>query len=229
MNLIELFKKEASKVGSQVFVAGSPQEGTDFVLKLVEDKKIKTAVKSDSDLADKLELGSRLTSSGVRITETSLVKWALQLAKGKDVPLDDLAQLISAAVGEKVSPEPEALLKAARRTLKEMYASADLGITQADYGIAETGTLVTMENEGNARLAAVLPRFHLTLLDCSCMVADLTGMAERIKGSSEGIPGHKLPAFITYLTGRNTTADIPGALFARAQGPASEIILLINF
>jgi hypothetical protein len=54
-------------------------------------------------------------------------------------------------------------------------------------------------------------------------------MAESVKGSSRGIPGHKLPAFITYLTGRNTTADIPGALFARAQGPASEIILLINY
>jgi L-lactate utilization protein LutB len=228
-DLIEKFKKEASRVGSQVVLANSTPEAVDFVIKLAAEKNVRFAVKSDSALADKLGLGETLTASGVKVTETSVVTWIRQLARGEECPIDKIADLISSATGEKVAAEPEALLKASRRALKELYVNADLGITQADYGIAETGTLVTMENEGNARLAAVLPRLHLTLLDCDRIVTDLSEMAERIKGTPGGIPGHKLPAFITYLTGRNTTADIPGALFARAQGPEAEIILLLNF
>jgi L-lactate dehydrogenase complex protein LldF len=225
--LLEKFKTEATLTGAQVTLAYSVEEATEYVLKLVKDKDIKIVVKSGSPIADRLGLPTRLTAAGVKVAETSIAQWAAQLARGKDVPVDKLAELISAAAGEKVPAEPEAILQAARRILKDVYAGAGLGITEADFGIAETGTLVTLENEGNARLAAILPKLHLTLLDGRRIAGNLADAAEFIKGSSGGIPGHKIPTFITYLTGRNTTADIPGAIFARAQGPAEEHILVL--
>ena len=94
--------------------------------------------------------------------------------------------------------------------------------------VVVTGRLITLENEGNARLAAVLPRLHLTLLEAENVVADLTDATKMIKQNYGGIPGHKLPTLITCLTGRNTTADIPGALFTHAQGPEEEYILIID-
>jgi L-lactate utilization protein LutB len=226
--LLERFKTEASLTGAQVTLAASAEEATEYVLKLVKDKDIKVVVKSGSPIADRLGLPARLAATGVKVTETSIAQWAAQLARGKDVPVDNLAELISAAVGEKVPAEPEAILQAVRLILKEAYTGAGLGITEADFGIAETGTLVTLENEGNARLAAILPKLHLTLLDGNRIAGNLADAAEFIKCSSGGIPGHKIPAFITYLTGRNTTADIPGAIFARAQGPAEEHILILK-
>jgi L-lactate dehydrogenase complex protein LldF len=226
--LLEKFKTEAALTGAQVTLAASVEDAVDYVLKLVKDKDIKIVVKSGSPIADRLKLSAHLADAGVKVTETSIMQWAAQLARGQDVPVDKLAGLISAAAGEKVPAEPEAILRAARRILKDVYAGAGLGITEADFGIAETGTLVTLENEGNARLAAILPQLHLTLLDGSRMAGSLADAAELIKGSSGGIPGHKVPTFITYLTGRNTTADIPGAIFARAQGPAEEHILVLK-
>lgn len=228
IELLERFKTEAALSGAQVTLASSADQAVDFVLGLVKDKGITTAVKSASPIAERLDLAARLTKAGVKVMETSIAQWAAGLARGKDVPMDKLAELISAVSGEKVPPEPEAILRVARRIMKDMYAGAGLGITEADFGIAETGTLVTLENEGNARLAAALPRLHLTLLDGTHIAGSLADAAELIKGSSGGIPGHKLPTFITYLTGRNTTADIPGAIFARAQGPAEEYILILK-
>jgi len=225
--LLEKFKTEATLTGAQVTLAASVEDAVNHVLKLVKDKDIKIVVKSGSPIADRLGLSARLAAAGVKVTETSITQWAAQLARGRDVPVDKLAELISAAAGEQVPAEPEAILQAVRRILKDVYKGAGLGITEADFGIAETGTLVTLENEGNARLAAILPKLHLTLLDGRRIAGSLADAAELIKGSSGGIPGHKVPAFITYLTGRNTTADIPGAIFARAQGPAEEHILIL--
>jgi len=226
--LLEKFKTEATAAGSQVTVALSPAEAVDHVLKLAKDRGITTVVKSASPIAEKLDLAACLSTAGIKVMETSIARWAADLARGKDVPVDKLAELISDAAGEKVPADTGAILQAARRILKAAYAGAGLGITEADFGIAETGTLVTLENEGNARLAAVLPKLHLTLLDGRRIAGNLADAAELIKGTSGGIPGHKVPAFITYLTGRNTTADIPGAIFARAQGPAEEHILIVE-
>jgi L-lactate dehydrogenase complex protein LldF len=226
--LLEKFSTEIAKVGTAVFLADSPEAAVNHILKLAADKQVKNVVKAGSAIAGRLGLADQLLGCGIRVTETSIVQWVLQLAKGKEVPAEEVARLISSATGQKVDPEPAAILKAARHVLKEAYAGADLGITEADFGVAETGSLVTLENEGNARLAAILPRLHLTLLDCDNIVEDLAHAAEKLKSSSSGIPGSKVPAFITYLTGRNTTGDIPNMLFARAQGPAEEHLVLVR-
>ncbi len=226
--LLERFKTEAALTGALVKFASSAEEAVEYVLDLAKEKGITTVVKSTSPMAGRLDLAARLSKAGIRVMETSIAQWAAGMARGKDVPIDKLAELISSAAGEKVPAEAEAILQAARRMLKDVYTGACLGITEADFGIAETGTLVTLEDEGNARLAAALPKLHLTLLGGAHIAGSLADAADLIKGSSSGIPGHKVPTFITYLTGRNTTADIPGAIFARTQGPSEEHILILK-
>ena len=226
--LLEKFKTEATLGGAQVFVASSAEEAVNHVLKIIKSKDLKIVVKSGSSLADKLGLSERLAADGVRVIETAIAQWAVQLAKGKDVPIDMVAKMISSAAGEEVPAEAEALLRAARRILKEAYTGAGLGISEADFGIAETGKLVTLENEGNARLAAILPKVHLSLLEGRRIALTRAAAAELIKGSSSGIPGHKVSTLITYLTRRDTAADMPGDVFTRARSPAEEHILIIN-
>lgn len=115
-----------------------------------------------------------------------------------------------------------------QQKLRETCTQADIGISEATAAIAETGTLVIASNDGSSRLIAVLPRLHITVVDCKNVVATMEEAILSIK-SLGGTSDSLVPTYVTYITGRNTTADIPGALLARAQGPAEEHILLMHF
>jgi len=114
-----------------------------------------------------------------------------------------------------------------QQKLREACIEADFGISEATVAIAETGTIVIASDDGISRLAAVLPHLHITLVNCQNIVADLDEAVIRIKSMAHSTSS-TLPTYVTFITGRNTTADIPGALLARAQGPAEEHILLIH-
>ncbi|MBN1374579.1 MAG: lactate utilization protein [Dehalococcoidia bacterium] len=225
-DIIVKFKKAAARPGTSVCVVETASDAVNYIISIVKDKHIQTVIKANSAIAEKLTLNERLAEAGVRVIETSVVQLIAQLAKGQEVPIEKAAALISSTAGKKVKPEPAIVLEKARQVLKEAYHKADLGITEADLGIAETGTLIILENEENARLAAVLPRIHLTLLDCNSIAADLAEAAEKLKGSSEGIPGRKVSTFITYLTRRNTAEEISGE--TQTKEPVEEHVLLVN-
>lgn len=221
------FKKAAEKTGASLYTANTASDAVKYILRIVEDKDIQIVIKANSVIAEKLMLNQQLAGVSVRVIETSMVQLTAQLAKGQNVQIEKLAALISRASGQEVKPEPSIILEMARRIFKEAYIKADLGISEADLGIAETGKLITLESEVNDRLAAVLPRTHLTLLDCKSIAVDLTEAAEKIKGSSEGIPGRKVSNLITHLTGRNTAGEILEA--KQPNAGVEEYILLINF
>lgn len=114
----------------------------------------------------------------------------------------------------------------AQRRIRQACIEADIGISEATVAISETGTLVIASDNGIPRLIAVLPRIHITLIDHQNIVTSLEEAGSRIKAPGNP-PESPTPTYVTYITGRNTTADIPGALLARAQGPAEEHILLV--
>ncbi|MBM3154233.1 MAG: lactate utilization protein [Chloroflexi bacterium] len=124
--------------------------------------------------------------------------------------------------------DPDSMINTVADNLRQDCINADLGISEADFAIAETGTLVLIGNQRDVRLVAVLPRFHLTLVNSQNLVETLDDASAIIKSLSPGNTNCKMPAYVTYITGRNTTADIPGAIFARAQGPAEEHIVLLH-
>lgn len=115
-----------------------------------------------------------------------------------------------------------------QQKLREACIEADFGISEATLAIAESGTVIIASDDGSSRLAAVLPRLHITLVNCQNIVANLEEAVAKIKSLASSSRG-TVPTYVTFVTGRNTTADIPGALLARAQGPAEEHILLIHF
>ncbi len=229
--LIRQFKEEATKAGAVVYEARKLDDAVDYVLKLSQKHSVKHVVKSKSAVADQIRLRKRLEMAGIEVVETDLGQWLIQLAEGKPTEqrsLEQLAKLISERIGEKLQPEPQVLLNAACSLLRRSCLFADMGISEADIAIAETGTLVIVSNEGNARLVAVLPHIHMTVVDCKNVVRTMEDAVFWLKSLGRNTPEGKVPSYITYITGRNRTADIPGALLARAQGPADEHIILVN-
>ncbi len=229
--LTEKFKTEAIKAGAVVYKAKGIKDASNYVLTLAQERKVKHAVKSKSKLADKLSLREHFEKAGIEVKDTDFEEWITQLAGEKPSgrkTIKQVAELISKATGKKLNPDPQLLLGAANRAIRQSCIDADMGISEAGVAIAETGTLVIMGNSGDSRLAAVLPRIHLTMVDCENIVPTLEDATARIKSPGRNMADGDVSSYVTYITGRNTTADIPGAILARAQGPEEEHILLLN-
>jgi len=231
VELTERFKAEAGRAGAMVYQASSAEDASNYILKLAQERDVKNAVKSKSKVADKIKLRKHLEKAGIEVKETDLEEWIAQLAGEKSTGRKTIGQvekLISKATGKKLHPDPQVLLNAASLAIRRYCIDADMGISEADAAIAETGTLVIVGNEGVTRLVAVLPRIHVTLVESQNLVPLMEDVFVKLKTITRDRAGQVVPRYVTYITGRNTTADIPGAVLARAQGPADEHIILVN-
>jgi len=228
--LIERFKAESVRVSSIVYHAENAEDANNYVLKIAREHDVKRVVGSKSTAAEEIGLNKRLEDAGIEVTETGIERWIAQLAGERVSPenVERVAELLSKAVGERLESNPQVLLKAARRCLRQSFLNADMGISGANIAIAETSTLVIMDNEGNARLAAVLPPVHVAIVGCEKLVATLGDATNIVKLLGKSDTGRKMPGYITYITGRSTTADIPGAPMLPAQGPAEVHIVLLD-
>jgi L-lactate dehydrogenase complex protein LldF len=229
--LIDRFKGEAHRAGFVIYEVTNASDACDYILKLGRERDIKTAVKSRSKIADAIELRENLQKAGIGVIEADLKEWLSQMAggkKGRRVTTVQMEKLVSKVIGQKLGNEPQALLNTINKTVRQHCIDADLGISEADVAIAETGTVVIVGNEGVTRLVAVLPRIHVTLLEAEKVVPLMEDVFTRVDSLSWESANQMVPAYVTYITGRNTTADIPGAVLARAQGPAEEHIILIS-
>jgi len=230
--LVERFKAEAAGSGAIVHEAATLVEVNDCLLNLARERGVRLVVKSSSPLADQIGLRHHLQGAGINVTETAVGEWLAQLAETRGTAaaepssIEEAVRLLSGATGEELEPEAATLLQAARRALRKAYVDADMGITEASLAIAKTGTLVMVGDEGNDRLVAILPRIHVTLLDGRNLVSTMEDATARLRLLVEAKRQGKMPSYVTYLTGRNTTGDIPGALMARAQGPDEEHVVL---
>src|SRR3990170_3138328 len=125
-----------------------------------------------SMVSEEIRLNDALEAAGIRPVETDLGEYILQLAGEHPVHIiapaiektkEDVAELFSRVEGKPVEAELEALTQAARRPLREVFLTADVGITGGNFAVAETGSVVLVTNEGNGRLTSSLPRVHIAI------------------------------------------------------------------
>ncbi len=231
--LTEQFKADATRTGAVVYQAEDGEGAVDYILKLAQEHDVRLVVKSMSAIADEIGLREHLEKAGIEVKETDIGQWIAQLAgeppgSTAERTIEQMAQLISQETGEELAADPRVLLEAARRTLRQSYIEAGIGISEANFAIAESGTLVSIGDEGNDRLVSVLPRIHITLINRKDIVPSLGEAIVRIRSLTGSGNGNGMPSYVTYLTGRNMTGDIRGALMARAQGPEEEHIVLLG-
>src|SRR5262249_400466 len=152
---------------------------TAYVTDVCRRRGAKLAAKSKSMLSEEIELNTALEAEGVRVVETDLGEYIVQLAGEHPVHIlapaiaktaADVAELLSPVEGEPVPAQLEALTQAARRQLRQVFLDADVGITGANFGVSATGSVCLVTNEGNGRLVSSLPRVHIALLGMERLV-----------------------------------------------------------
>jgi iron-sulfur cluster protein len=212
MELFAEFKKNAERAGVKVHFARDAAEANRLVVEIAKNSGSKKIIKSKSMTAEETLLNHALEDHGLEVVETDLGEWIIQLRhEGPShmvMPAIHLSRyqvqdLFSEVTGAKQEPDIEKLVKVARRELRSKFVEADMGITGANFAIADSGTIGLVTNEGNARLVTTLPRVHVALMGIDKLVTSIADAMKILRVLPRNATGQNLTSYVTWITGAN--------------------------
>ena len=210
--------------GGNVFFADTGEDVVRYIGDLARRRDAKVITKSKSMATEEIELNRRLEEGyadlDLEIVETDLGEWIAQLAG--DTPSHivgpilhmnrrRIADVLSGAAGEELPPDVEALGSFARKRLREKFLAADIGITGANFGVAETGTVATVTNEGNGRLVTSVPPVHVVVMGIEKLVPRFGDLSVFIRLLARSGTGQKLTVYTNFITGPRGPGELDGA------------------
>src|SRR5256885_12854869 len=177
------------------------------------------AVKSKSMATEEIHLNEALEQAGITPVETDLGEYIIQLAHERPSHIiapaihktkGQVADLFAKELRRTVAADPEVLTKIARGELREEFLQADLGITGANFAIADTGTIVLVTNEGNGRMVTSLPRAHVAVMGVEKVVPSLTDLMVFLAILAKSATGQKLSVYTTLVRGPRRAGELEG-------------------
>ena len=217
--LIQL-EENIVRLGGTVHWARTGNEARAIVLELARSNNVKRVVKAKSMVTEEIELNEALEQAGIEAVETDLGEYIVQLAHEKPSHIlapavhkskGDISELFAAKLGVANLKEAEEMTVVARKRLREKFLTADMGITGANFGVAETGTIVLVENEGNIRLSTSVPRIHVALMGIEKLVPSLDDLAVFLKILARSASGQKMSSYVSLITGARRAGEADGA------------------
>ncbi len=214
--IADKFEAEASKRGAKVFRAADGPALKKYLLDLCKAKDVKRIVKSKSMASEEIHLNHTLEEAGIHVKETDLGEWIIALAGHTPSHMvmpaihlnrQQCAEYFSKELNEEIPPDIPFMVQTARKTLREEFLKADMGISGANFGIAENGAIGLVTNEGNARLVTTLPRVHVVII----------GYEKLIPTIKDTIP-------ILRSLPRSATAQLATSYVSMISGPAPAMV-----
>ncbi len=226
---LEEFTTRLTARGTNVHWASTDKQARDIIIDIARDKAARTIIKSKAMTAEEIHLNEALQRAGFEVIESDLGEFIVQLRHeapyhivfpSMHLTRGQIKELFQSKLGNAPSDNPEDLTLIARRVLREKFLTADVGITGANFAIAETGMISITENEGNARLTAALPKTMITLLGIEKILprmADLALFLPMLATAGAGQP----------MTGYNTLYGGPH-LQGESDGPVEFHVVLLD-
>lgn len=186
---------------------------------LVEEHGVRRVVKGKSMLTEELDLNQHLEGRGVEALETDLGEYIIQLLNeppshiiGPAIhrSLDDVRALFHRTLGTPLDAQPDDLARAARIHLRGAFLSADMGITGANFVVAETGTVALIENEGNIRLSTSAPRVHVAFVGIEKLLPRWSDLAAFLQLTARAATGQAIGTFVSLIHGPRGPRDPDG-------------------
>ena len=183
--LVQFADNLASR-GTKVHWASNGEQARRIILEIIQSKQARSIIKSKAMTAEEIHLNEALEEAGFEVVESDLGEFIVQLRKetpyhivfpAMHLSRGDISELFTRELGSAPTDSPEELTMIARRVLRQKYITADIGLTGANFAIAETGMISITENEGNARLSAALPKVMISLLGIEKILPRLEDLA----------------------------------------------------
>lgn len=216
---LELLEENVVKAGGIIHWAKDAAEASKTILEIALRGGVKSVVKSKSMATEEIELNHLLNSAGIEVIETDLGEYIIQLAKETPSHIiapaihkskEDISKLFSEKLNIPYYTEPEDLTKIARERLRQKFLMADMGVSGANFAVAETGTIVIVENEGNARLTTTLPRVHVALMGIEKIIPRFEDLAVFLSILARSATGQKMSSYVSLITGPKSEGEKDG-------------------
>ncbi|HEY5891067.1 MAG TPA: LutB/LldF family L-lactate oxidation iron-sulfur protein [Acidimicrobiia bacterium] len=217
--LLASFADQVELNGGVVHFAADANEANETVAKILHETGSRDVVKAKSMVSEEIELNVFLEGRGHRVTETDLGEFIAQLAG--DTPSHiiapvlhltrhDVGRLFADQLGTEESSDPKVLNQMAREHLRGIFLEADAGISGVNLGVAETGSIVTVTNEGNGRLCTTVPRVHIALMGMERIVPRWEDAAATLEVLARSATGQRLSVYTNVVSGPRRPGDHDG-------------------
>jgi L-lactate dehydrogenase complex protein LldF len=216
---LEQFVSNAELRGAKVHWARNADEANQIVCRLAKERGARNVVKSKSMVTEEIHLNHALQRSGMEVIETDLGEYIIQLAGEAPshiiVPAihktkRQIAELFTAKLGIEPTDDVDTLTSVARNVLRRRFAAADIGISGVNFGVAETGTILILENEGNVRLTTSLPKIHIALMGIEKILPRFADLDVFLKLLPRSGTGQQLTTYQSLITGTKRRREDEG-------------------
>jgi len=226
---LTLFEKKFIANGGSVLWAETAEEANAHILNIANKHNANSVVKSKSMTTEEIELNAFLAKQGITVNETDLGEYIVQLANEKPYHMvtpamhkskEDIQKLFHEKLGTASDLSTKQLTLVAREHLREKYAIADMGISGANFLIADTGSIVLTENEGNARLSTAFPEVHIAIAGIEKLIPSINDLPVYLPLLATYGTGQKLTVYNSIISGPRTAAE--------NTGPSAMYIILLD-
>ena len=213
------FADAVEAAGGRVHFAADANEAVEHIARIAADNGVEKVIKSKSMVSEEIELNQALESRGHQVVETDLGEFIIQLAGEKPshiiapaihMTAADVGRLFERKLDVRFTDDHIELNEIARSHLRREFLSADMGVSGVNFGVAESGSICIVTNEGNGRLTTTAPRIHVALMGMERLVPTQKDLAQMIEVLARSGTGQRLSVYTNIVTGPRQPGDPDG-------------------
>ncbi len=216
---LEQLEASVQRLGGRVYWAADAEAARQIIRQIARDTHSRRVVKSKSMTSEEIHLNHALEQDGIEVTETDYGEFIIQLAGERPSHLvapavhhtrESVAAVLTRHLGQPVPDDTRTLAMTGRRLLRQKFRDAEMGISGANFAVAETGTIVLVTNEGNGRLTTTCPRVHVALMGMEKVIPRLADLPVFLKLLARAATGQPLSIYTTLITGPRRPDELDG-------------------
>ncbi len=220
---LEAYEKKVLAAGGHVHFARTSEEACQIIVDLAKARGAKSVTKGKSMVSEEIGLNAALERNGMAAIETDLGEYIIQLrgeapshiiAPAVHLNQEDVEaefrRVHTHLPADRNLEEPETLLAEARAILRSKFLASDIGVTGANFLVAETGTSIIVTNEGNGDLTQLLPKVHVVVASIEKLIPTLEDASAMLRVLARSATGQDMSVYTTLSTGPRRPDDVDG-------------------
>jgi len=218
--LLEQLESRLTQNGIQVHWAETAEEANAIIIGICEKHGARRMVKGKSMVSEEIEFNHAAEAVGIEAIETDMGEYILQLAGEKPSHIimpaihktkQQIARLFEEKLpGVAYTEDVDTLIQIGRKVLRQKFLEADIGLSGVNMAVAETGTLVLVENEGNGRLSTTTPRIHVAITGIEKVVENLDHVPPLLSLLTRSATGQNITTYVNMISGPRQPGEPDG-------------------